>query len=413
MLLPLGLGRRIPGIPWVTLGLATLTAAVSVANLGNLELLHGKLGPSTENRVLSGLREKVIRECCGTNRLEPRSCELLVKAGTGRLARRDQRRERDTFRLEDLTPHLRKVVRMGALDSPFRHESSWAEFDRIHSLRKRQAISFADEAGFLTRAGANWVALGLAQPYPGGWGHLVGNLVFLSLFGFYLECRIRPWAYLLLYAAGGTIGLGVQLALLESEHLPLMGASANVAFVIGVFAFLFQAARLRFLLLTFAVGFAHRVSLPALFGVPVFILAQDVVGALQGVGGGLGGGGVAHIAHLTGFAVGAGFGLLLRRMSPLPKGVLYRVEFEWPIEFEWPGRMKRTSLVSEKVALARKILRINPDHVAALEEARGSDPCRKEGSLVAIRRSTPTSSVIIWIWISTMRTPSPGTSCRR
>jgi membrane associated rhomboid family serine protease len=144
-----------------------------------------------------------------------------------------------------------------------------------------------------------------------GWLHLLGNMLFLLIFGNNIEDRLRPAGYLLFYLACGYIAAyGFALANPGSTE-PLIGASGAISGILGAYLVLYPRAKVWALV-------------PFLFFIPLRIPAWLVLGlwfVLQwaySVGiAASGSGSVAYLAHVFGFVAGALVGLVLRsRTSP-------------------------------------------------------------------------------------------------
>ncbi|MBV9450933.1 MAG: rhomboid family intramembrane serine protease [Streptosporangiaceae bacterium] len=146
-----------------------------------------------------------------------------------------------------------------------------------------------------------------------GWLHLLGNMLFLVIFGNNIEDRFRKIPYLLFYLAAGYIAAyGFALAN-QSSVQPLIGASGAIAGVLGAYLVLYPRARVWSLV-------------PFLFFIPVRIPAWLVLGmwfVLQWVYsagyGASGTGSVAYLAHIFGFGFGVVVGLFVRAASPPPR----------------------------------------------------------------------------------------------
>jgi membrane associated rhomboid family serine protease len=147
-----------------------------------------------------------------------------------------------------------------------------------------------------------------------GWLHLLGNMLFLLIFGNNIEDRLRPAGYLLFYLACGYVAAyGFALANPGSVQ-PLIGASGAISGILGAYLVLYPRARVWSLV-------------PFLFFIPVRIPAWLVLGlwfVLQWVySAGFaasGSGSVAYLAHVFGFIFGALFGLVLRAGRSGPPG---------------------------------------------------------------------------------------------
>ena len=139
-----------------------------------------------------------------------------------------------------------------------------------------------------------------------GWGHLLGNMLFLYVFGNSVEDRLGRMAYLLFYLAGGVMaGLGHVL----SETSPVLGASGAVAGVTGAFLALFPLSNVTVLYWFIIIG-AIEVSGIVVIGLQI---VMNVV--LQFYGGD----NVAYLAHLAGYAYGFAIGTLLLLSGILPR----------------------------------------------------------------------------------------------
>ncbi|MBV2355573.1 rhomboid family intramembrane serine protease [Streptomyces sp. J2-1] len=133
----------------------------------------------------------------------------------------------------------------------------------------------------------------------GSWVHLLGNMLFLFVFGPMTEERMGRVEYTLFYVGCGYLALvGYAAANLHSGQ-SLVGASGAIAAVLGAFLPLFPRARVTSLL-------------PFLFFVPVRFPAWVVLPfwvTLQWLSAGRAdeGPGVAYLAHLIGFGLGLGY----------------------------------------------------------------------------------------------------------
>ena len=156
----------------------------------------------------------------------------------------------------------------------------------------------------------------------GGIVHLLGNMLFLFVFGRAVEDKLGRWWFLLFYLAGGAAAAAAHY-LFETRVVselpvgdrtvrvlltaPVLGASGSIAAVTGAFLVLFPLTRIRILLVFFLIGVF---MLPAWVMI-VFAIAKDLV--FSGLGADQG---VARFAHLGGYCFGAAiaFSLLWRRV---------------------------------------------------------------------------------------------------
>jgi membrane associated rhomboid family serine protease len=131
-----------------------------------------------------------------------------------------------------------------------------------------------------------------------GWGHLLGNMLFLHVFGDNVEDAMGHVGYLTFYVLTGLAAAIAQVAIDPFSQTPLVGASGAVSGVLGAYIVLFPHGRVR----TFIVPFFVRM-LPAWIVLGLWFLFQ-LLPALNGLGR-PSTGGVAFMAHVGGFAAGA------------------------------------------------------------------------------------------------------------
>ena len=149
----------------------------------------------------------------------------------------------------------------------------------------------------------------------GGWMHLLGNMLYLHIFGDNVEDRIGHFRFLLMYLlAGVTAGLA-QIVINPTADVPMVGASGAIAGVTGAYFLFYPRARVVTLIPIFL--FVQIVEIPAFF----FLLFWFAFQLLLGVGslGSTSAGGVAFWAHIGGFVAGMVLGpLLAPRRTPRP-----------------------------------------------------------------------------------------------
>ncbi len=77
----------------------------------------------------------------------------------------------------------------------------------------------------------------------GGWMHLLGNMLFLWIFGDKMEDEMGPMGFLLFYLASGFAAAGLQIVADPYSQIPMVGASGAIAGVMGGYLLLFPKAR--------------------------------------------------------------------------------------------------------------------------------------------------------------------------
>jgi membrane associated rhomboid family serine protease len=154
--------------------------------------------------------------------------------------------------------------------------------------------------------GERWLRLLSALFLHADWAHLLGNLVFLLIFGLPAERVMGPWRFGLLFLTGGAFANFVAVLAIGSPERLVIGASGAVSAVIGAYLALFPRARLGVVL---PLGlFLEFVRAPASLLIGIWALLQVVFAYI-----GPAFGAVAWSAHVGGFLFGVGFALLSRR----------------------------------------------------------------------------------------------------
>jgi membrane associated rhomboid family serine protease len=141
-----------------------------------------------------------------------------------------------------------------------------------------------------------------------GWVHLIGNLVYLLLFGTYLEDRLGTFLFALVFLGSAFVGNVVQGA--YNIHVlgigsGIIGASGAVSGVLGAFLVRLYRAQVRIAYWVFMPLLAYtrggRVDVPVVFALALWVLLQVSRSLLQFEGASAN---VAHMTHLAGFAFG-------------------------------------------------------------------------------------------------------------
>jgi membrane associated rhomboid family serine protease len=137
------------------------------------------------------------------------------------------------------------------------------------------------------------------------WSHLLGNLVFLLIFGLPAERVLGPWRLMLLFLVGGAISNLTAIYTMGSPDQIIIGASGAVSALIGAYLALFPGARLGVVI---PLGlFLEFVRAPAYLLIGVWAALQ-VVFAYIGPTFGM----VAWWAHIAGFVFGLVYGVYVR-----------------------------------------------------------------------------------------------------
>jgi len=143
-----------------------------------------------------------------------------------------------------------------------------------------------------------------------GWLHLLGNLLYLWIFGNNVEDRMGRIRFLLFYLAGGVAAVAAQTLADPTSTEPMIGASGAIAGTLGAYIVLFPRARIQSLVF---LGFFYQlIAVPAVIVLGFWFLLQVIDGL-----GSLGASdtvvsNVAFFAHIGGFLAGAAVASLFR-----------------------------------------------------------------------------------------------------
>src|SRR5215471_8307200 len=159
--------------------------------------------------------------------------------------------------------------------------------------------------------GVSWIT---SMFLHGSWDHILGNMLFLAIFGKNVEDAYGPLRYLVFYFAGGFAAMMTQTAMTllfssaAAAQVPELGASGAIAAVMGAYFLLYPGSRV--LTYIFPVFFVH---IPAWIFLGLWFLYQLIEANFGLFSASAYGGGVAFFAHVGGFLFGLGATWLLAR----------------------------------------------------------------------------------------------------
>jgi len=168
-------------------------------------------------------------------------------------------------------------------------------------------------ARFMQDSAGNMITIFTSMFMHAGWFHLIGNMLYLIIFGDNVEDRFGHVKFLLFYVLCGFIAMLAQLIAAPYVTIPNLGASGAIAGILGAYLVLFPRRRVRVLL-----GW-WIVHLPALIVIGGWILIQVLSSLGSLAGSASAAGGVAYMAHIGGFLSGLVLSFFFRnRVRALP-----------------------------------------------------------------------------------------------
>ena len=169
------------------------------------------------------------------------------------------------------------------------------------------AVVFGDAAPPIQGALPAWLTVVSSMFLHGGWMHLIGNMVYLWIFGDNVEDSMGRGRFVLFYLVCGWVAAMTQAMIDPASRVPLIGASGGIAGVLGAYLVLHPRANVRVFMWFFII--IQTINVPAFLVLGVWIVMQliSVPQALSADGG------VAYFAHIGGFVAGMALVPFFRR----------------------------------------------------------------------------------------------------
>jgi len=147
---------------------------------------------------------------------------------------------------------------------------------------------------------AVWETLITSQFLHAGWAHILGNMLFLWVFGDNIEDVLGHFAYLVFYLLSGIAAGIAQAVVLGPSPIPSIGASGAIAGVLGAYLLLYPWTRISILIPLFIIFWTF--DIPAVFVIGWWFIQQFLYGiaALTETAAS----GIAFWAHVGGFVTG-------------------------------------------------------------------------------------------------------------
>jgi len=161
----------------------------------------------------------------------------------------------------------------------------------------------------LVPAHFSWPAVVTSTFLHEGWIHLLGNMLYLWIFGDNVEDRLGHAVFLVFYLGCGAAAALGQVAASPDSVIPMIGASGAIAGVMGAYFVLYPQSRV--LTVVFLVFFLDMIEIPAIFFLGIWFV-KEIFNGVGSLGARAMTGGVAFWAHVVGFAAGALVGMICR-----------------------------------------------------------------------------------------------------
>jgi len=143
-----------------------------------------------------------------------------------------------------------------------------------------------------------WLTIFSSMFLHGGWMHLIGNMLYLWVFGNNVEDAMGHKRFILFYLCCGLLAALTQAVLNPDSEIPMIGASGAISGVLGAYVLLHPHARI---LVIIPIGIFIYTPWIAAYWVLGFWFVLQLVNSLISASDT---GGVAYGAHLGGFVAG-------------------------------------------------------------------------------------------------------------
>lgn len=194
----------------------------------------------------------------------------------------------------------------------------------------------------------------------GGWLHIIGNMWFLWLAGAVLEDTWGRLIYPAFYLIAGVLAFQVHAMVFAGSFTPTLGASGAIAGLMGAFLVRFPTTKIEMgwlLLYRF-----YRFKVAAYWLLPLWLLIEILYGS-SGMSTG-----VAHWAHIGGFAFGALIAVAIRKSGLeqiAEKGIQEKISWVSHPLLDAASEQMEKGQLDQAAANLQKLLQEKPDSIDA------------------------------------------------
>jgi membrane associated rhomboid family serine protease len=154
-------------------------------------------------------------------------------------------------------------------------------------------------ARFLANPVGDFITIFTSMFMHAGWLHLIGNMVYLWIFGDNVEDRLGHGLFLVFYLLCGIGATFAQLLFSMGSNIPNLGASGAIAGVLGAYLLMFPRQRVSVLMGRSVIPMSALIVIGFWFVLQLFSGFSSITASSQAQGG------VAYMAHIGGFITGA------------------------------------------------------------------------------------------------------------
>jgi membrane associated rhomboid family serine protease len=335
-------GRRWPVI---TFGIIALNAIIFLGTHGTIDKQEPELGQVKIHLVLLAAMHPELK-------IPKKAQEFITYAQTKNapLWKEAQRGNRDVYDSWD--------AKIRVQDD---EEALQQEMDSLgDSYAELSSSSLLNKYAFIP-AHATLLSMVTASFLHGGWLHIIGNMWFLWLAGGILEDTWGRMIYPAFYLIAGVLAFQVHAMVNVGSFTPTIGASGAIAGLMGAFLVRFPTTKIEMGYLLFFRF--YRFKMAAYWLLPLWLVMEIFYGSVFGQSSG-----VAHWAHIGGFAFGALIAVAIRKSGleqMAEKGIQDKISWvSHPLLAEASEQMEKEQL-DQAAASLQKLLLEKPDSIDA------------------------------------------------
>lgn len=333
--------------PVITIGLIVINVVVFLATQGTLQNEAPELGHVKAHILILAASHPELQ-------LSPEAQSLVTNFR--------KQNEIDWKRIQDPNHQVIDAwdAQMRMVDEPAAFFQR--EMDKLSSQYVQLMSASMQEKYAFVPAHPTAISYITASFLHGGWLHLIFNMWFLWLAGFVLEDVWGRPLYAIFYLVAGMAALQIHAWMNPGSIIPCLGASGAVAGLMGAFMVRFPKLKID---MAWLFGFRiYRFQAEAIWLLPLWLLTEVFYGTLFGQTDG-----VAHWAHVGGFAFGAVGAVAIRHTGlekTVNKSIEQKIDPSKNFELDRASDMMQHGKLDEAKTVLNSVLAINPNSVDAL-----------------------------------------------
>ncbi len=362
VLIPLGLRAKLYIKPWATISIAVLTIAFTIWSLMGRAAMEDYKQQTFEKYSVYERTYRAMGMSCRVTFLDQvcdfferyvKPADLAQPADVVTLIQGFEAFDQPTK--AKVSQYIQNLnVRLNEQSEALQKFKTYQDYTAAFSEANQDIEQYYADHYLLSNVNTNWLTLTVAQLRHNNWWTLLANLLILGLFSLFLEQRVGPVFFVLIYAIGGYVGLSLQASFLGPFQVTA-GATANVMAIVGAYVFFFFKEEVR-IYVNFLFAVEKKFLIPVWLYAGLFAILGNIFYLGSETGSNL-----VLWSHLAGLGTGVLCGLIVSLMNWVQKDFLFAEE--QTIFF----KAKKTKKSLKKIKYMLEVLAINPQNFVAVE----------------------------------------------